>query len=75
MVELDYVLSESTQTTQSQQTGLVITETVSSTSSVSTPKTTTTTTTSSTPPKTTPKKSLSKQDEADMRALLNAIVE
>ncbi len=77
-VELDYVLSGSTQTTGSQQTGSLTTWTTSSTPSTSTTNTspsTTTTSTSPTPPKTTPKKSLSNQDEADMRAFLNAIVE
>lgn len=70
-VELDYVLSESTQTTWSQST-TTTTPTVQST--------TTTTATQSTPPApkpttTTSKKSLSSQDEADMKAFLNAIVE
>jgi len=72
LVELDYILSGSTQTPQSQQTGSATTGTTSSSSNTSTQTTTTTT------PKTTstsPKKSLSKQDEADMKAFLNAIVE
>lgn len=72
-VELDYVLSESPQTTGSQSSGTVV---------PTTQTTTTTTTTTSQPtttkPKTTTtssKKSLSRQDEADMKAFLNAIVQ
>lgn len=72
LVELDYVLSGSTQTTWSTQTGSVTTWTTSSTpTTINTiPKTTTTSA-----PKPTPKKSLSNQDKADMKAFLNAIVE
>lgn len=72
LVELDYVLSGSTQTTWSTQTGSVTTWTTSSTPTTinTTPKTTTTSA-----PKPTPKKSLSNQDKADMKAFLNAIVE
>lgn len=66
-VELDYVLSESPQTTGSQSTGTIVTTAQPTTTQPTTTKPKTTTTSS--------KKSLSTQDEADMKAFLNAIVE
>ena len=72
LVELDYVLSESATIKEPEQSNIVTTWTTSSSS------TTTSTTTPTTTPKkasTTHQKSLSKQDEADMKAFLNAIVE
>lgn len=68
-VELDYVLSESPQATGSQSAGTVAPAS-QPTTTISQPTTTKpkTTTTSS-------KKSLSAQDEADMEAFLNAIIQ
>lgn len=74
-VELDYVLSESIQITQSQQTGSTTTWTTSIAPTTSSAVTITTTQTTTPTFKPTPRKSLSKQDEADMKAFLNAIVE
>lgn len=78
LVELEYVLSWSVQT-WSVQDDIVITPTTSSSSTTSSPSTSTSTSSSPTPStqtsKPTSKKSLSQQDEADMKAFLNAIVE
>lgn len=74
LVELDYVLSESLQKTWSESTGTVQDTTQQDTTPASTPTASQTTTTTKTTPSIS-SKSLSKQDEADMKAFLNAIVE